>query len=89
MNFIKEKNITYPLIIDNNKYYCNNNKKGLDLPYEIKDIAQLIAEDFIKDNLHENNKTIIYVINWDDDDYNCLEVMLYEYGITCIERFIN
>lgn len=79
----------FPLIIDGDTYYSSNNKQGEKLPDDISDISQLIAEDFVKDDHHTNNGTTIYVLNWDEDDYNCLEVMLYDYGITCVERFMN
>ena len=78
----------YFIIVDGDRMFTHNNTPanpiGELLSAEINETAQKIAEDFVKDYLHNNNGVQIYVLNWTTDNYNCLEVMLYDYGITCV-----
>ena len=74
-----------PLIyITPNTYF--NDGESCEVPDDLSSFAQLIATDFLLNDSHTDDSTVINVVDWEDDEYNCLEVALDEYGINCLIR---
>ena len=74
-----------PLIyITPNTYF--NDGESCEVPDDLSSFAQLIATDFLLNDSHTDNLTVINVVDWEDDEYNRLEVALNEYGINCLIR---
>ena len=63
-----------------------NDGESCEVPDDLSSFAQLIATDFLLNDSHTDDSTVINVVGWNDDEYNCLEVMLNEYGINCLIR---
>ena len=63
-----------------------NDGESCEVPDDLSSFAQLIATDFLLNDSHTDDSTVINVVDWEDDEYNCLEVALDEYGINCLIR---
>ena len=81
MNLNKQASI-YTIIGDT---YSNDGKR-CKVPDDLSSFAESIATDYLLNDSHTDNSTVINVVDWEDDEYNCLEVMLDEYGINCLIR---
>lgn len=81
MNFNKQTS-NYTITLDK---YCNDGE-CCEIPDDLSSFAQLIATDFLLNDSHTDDSTVINVVDWEDDEYNCLEVALDEYGINCLIR---
>lgn len=81
INFNKQASI-YTIIGDT--YF--NDGESCEVPDDLSSFAQLIATDFLLNDSHTDNLTVINVVDWEDDEYNRLEVALNEYGINCLIR---